>query len=175
LARVGPLTSAPPGRVFRQLACLATAAAACLLAAVAVVGVFHGIRGLPQPRIGIWHWTALAVTGAAVTLRLGDRRARLPAAGVYGFTLIALAWMWIEREFTPGLFFLWGGLGELAGFALLAALVGWALPRIARRFSVTCFLEVPRPVVEDLVRSGSADPDRGDRFRGRLDLVGFPV
>ena len=143
MARVGPITSVPDRRVFRQLTSLATAAATGLLAAVALVGVSYGVRGLPPLRLGIWHWTALAVTGAAVVLRLGDRRARMPAAGVYGFVLIVLAWVWIERGFSPGTFFLWGSICELAGFALLAALVGWAAPQIACRFSLPGVFQIP--------------------------------
>ncbi|MCL4202107.1 MAG: hypothetical protein KJ000_06415 [Pirellulaceae bacterium] len=112
---------------------LATAVAAGLLAAVAVAGVLRAIQNLPPLRLQTWHWAALAVTGTAVVLRVWNAAAFLPAGGLYAFGLVVLGWWWIERGLAPAAIFWWGGSCELAGFALIAAVVGWAVPRVERR------------------------------------------
>ena len=123
-------------RIFRWLTSLAIAAAAGLLAAIALLGVWCIAQGHPPPQFKTWHWAALAVTGAAVLLRLWDPAAYLAAAGLYGFGLVALGWWWIERGLSPAAMFLWGGSCELAGFALVAAVLGWSVPRIEGRFGI---------------------------------------
>jgi hypothetical protein len=117
----------------RSLTDLAIAVAASLLAAVAVVGVLRAVQDLPPLRFQTWHWAALAVTGAAVVLRLWDAAASAPAGGLYAFGLVVLGWWWIERGLAPAAIFWWGGSCELAGFALVAAVTGWVVPRVERR------------------------------------------
>lgn len=111
----------------------AIAAAVGLLGAVALIGFVLGAWGRPQLELRTWDWCTLAITGLAVLLSLRDRAARRPLAGLYVFALIGIGWGWIERGHSPGRFFLWGISCDLAGFALVTALLGWALPRVLRR------------------------------------------
>ncbi len=61
---------------------------------------------------------------------LRDRAARFRLTGVYILGLTALGMAEIHRGFAPARFFLWGVVCDLAGFVLVAALLGWLVPRL---------------------------------------------
>ena len=61
---------------------------------------------------------------------LRDRAARFPLTGLYILGLTALGMAEIHRGFAPAQFFLWGVVCDLAGFVLVAALLGWLVPRL---------------------------------------------
>lgn len=57
---------------------------------------------------------------------------RLSGAALYAVALIALGLAQLERGFAPARFFLWGAACDLAGFILVAALLGWGWTRLLR-------------------------------------------
>ncbi len=112
-----------------------------LMAAAAAVAasVARGIGGFSVPPLHGWHATALATLAVAVVCGLWDPAAKRSLAALYALALIAVGLGQIHRGFAPGRFFLWGCLCDLAGFVLVAALIGWILPWFrprARRLQV---------------------------------------
>jgi hypothetical protein len=75
-----------------------------------------------------WHAIALATVVLAVLCGLWDPAEKFSLAGLYALSLIAIGLGQVQRGFAPGNFFLWGCLCDLAGFVLVAALIGWLLP-----------------------------------------------
>ena len=70
---------------------------------------------------------------------LSGPKSRAPrAAWCYGGGLLGLAIFWNQRNAWAGRLFVWGALCDLAGFALIAALLGWAMPRLRAWQDPTC-------------------------------------
>lgn len=92
---------------------------------------------LPPRSWRVEDWTALAAIGIALTVGLGDRTARFSLPGLYAWGLTALGFAQVQRGFAPARFFLWGGLCDLAGYLLVAALLGWAMVFVSRRWTAT--------------------------------------
>ncbi len=62
---------------------------------------------------------------------LPRRKARVPrTVSHYGWGLLGLAILWNQRNAWAGRLFVWGAVCDLAGFALIAALLGWGIPRL---------------------------------------------
>jgi hypothetical protein len=99
-----------------------------LAASVIAAFVFWDITGTAHPAIDRLGWTTLAVLAVASLILLWERTVRSPLANVYGVGLLGanmLAEAWADSPRMLG----WLGAIDLAGFALLAALAGWLLPR----------------------------------------------
>jgi len=107
---------------------LAAAASVALLAVVVAAGVVGDLIPLGHMELGRLDWTALLAAVAAVGICLWDRRARFPLAGLYFLALAAIGMALIYRDLSPGSFLLWTASCELAGFVIVAALLGWGLP-----------------------------------------------
>lgn len=132
------LEAAYPGRVrhvelagrHRVFAHLAIQTAIGVLAFQVACGVIRAVLDEPLPALRPLDWWTWLATFTAVVLGLWDRAARFPLAGLYALGLIALGMGQIHRGFAPAAFFLWGGVCDLAGFVLVAALLGWVLSRL---------------------------------------------
>lgn len=113
--------------VFAHAAVLGGLALTGLVAAWGLVrGLLAGPPLVPQTL----DWLALIATGAALVICLWDRAARFPLAGLYVGGLTAVGMGQIQRGLAPAQFFLWGGVCDLAGFVLVAALLGWVLAKL---------------------------------------------
>lgn len=111
------------------------------------LGVTRGVLSLPLAPLGPLDWTLLACACLAVLGSLWDRAPRVRWPELYGLGLAAVEMLGLQRGFAPGRYFVWGGLCDLAAFVLIAALLGWLLPRAPR---VPAGLRIPavklRPV-----------------------------
>ena len=90
------------------------------------------LQDLPQPSWRFADWAALTATGVGLAASCWDRTARFALSGLYAWGLLALGFAQVQRGFAPALFFLWGGVCDLAGFLLVAALLGWAMAFVSR-------------------------------------------
>jgi hypothetical protein len=93
------------------------------------------LAALPPSRWRVEDWAALTATGVGVAASCWDRTARFALPGLYAWGLVALGFAQVQRGFAPALFFLWGGVCELAGFLLVAALLGWVTEFVSRRWA----------------------------------------
>lgn len=115
----------------RDLPRLALNAATGLLGLLVAVEAVRGMMSLPLEAFSTLGWSALAAAvAAAIACRL-RRGASCPATSLYGLGLIAVGMVWAQRGYAPGRYFVWGGLCDLAGFVLVAALVAWVALRIS--------------------------------------------
>jgi hypothetical protein len=73
------------------------------------------------------NWIALASIAAAMVLCLGDREARFALPSLYGLGLAAIG-MGLWACDLSGRMLCWWAVAELAGFTLLMAVLGWAVP-----------------------------------------------
>ena len=119
---------------------LATVLAVGMLGLAVVAGVARCLTSLPPAGLTVLDWIALGSATGAVVALLWDPAARFPLAALYGLGLAALGMMEMARGLSPGLFFLWGGFSVWAAFVIIAALVGWALPKFRR---VPVWLRIP--------------------------------
>jgi hypothetical protein len=105
---------------------------------VAMEGLVRGLLDGEPPSLHTEDWLALIATGMALVACRWDQTATRSGAGLYFWGLIAVGLGQIQRGFAPGQYFLWGSVCDLAGFVMVAALLGWVLTRIGpatRRFS----------------------------------------
>jgi hypothetical protein len=70
---------------------------------------------------------------AAVLVSFSDVTWRYAMAALYAYALGAVGIAQTLRGFSPGRFFTWGIASDLAGFVLLAALLGWILQGVLSR------------------------------------------
>lgn len=103
-----------------------------LLGLVVATGVARQVMDLPHLELTALDWAALCTATGAVVVCLWDDAGPFPLAGLYVLGLVAISMMDIARNFSPGRYFLWGSMCEWAGFVLVAALIGWSLPRLKR-------------------------------------------
>lgn len=106
---------------------LAIQAAIGLFAFQAACGVVCAVLDRPPPAVQPLDWWALLAASAAVVLGLWDRSARFPLAGLYALGMSAVVMGKLQWPFTTGQFFIWAVVCDLAGFVLVAALLGWVL------------------------------------------------
>jgi len=109
---------------------LAAQFAVGLLGLVVAVGVVRDVMDLAHRDLTLLDWIALGASVAAVAMCAWDRTARFPLAGLYFLGLSATGMALLCYDLSPGQFFLWGAVCFLAGFVLVAALIGWSLPRM---------------------------------------------
>ncbi len=102
-------------------------AAICLMGMMISAALTHGLLDRPPAALPVCVWSALGALFLAAGASLCDRTARRSLAGLYVCGLIALGMAQIQRGFAPGRFLLWGALCDVAGFVLVAALVGWGI------------------------------------------------
>ena len=102
-----------------------------LILVVVGFAVMHDLLdGLEHIAIGSFDWIVLGATAGAIAVCLWDRSSRFPLAGFYALGLAAVGMALCDRELSPGRLFVWVATCEVAGFVLVAAVVGWLLPRI---------------------------------------------
>ncbi len=101
-----------------------------LLAVAVSVGTFRRATAASTESFNSLVWVVLM--GLIVLAQLLPRRkARVPCAvAYYGWGLLSLAILWNQRNAWAGRLFVWGALCDLAGFALIAALLSWGIPRL---------------------------------------------
>jgi len=109
---------------------LAAVCAVGLLWAMAMIGAAGDVLDMPHLELLRLDWIALVTAAVAVAICLWDRNARFPLAGLYFLGLSAAGMSLIHRDLSPGTYFLWTASCELTGFVLVAALLGWGLPRM---------------------------------------------
>ncbi len=115
---------------------LAAQAAPALLAVFVVVSVVHNSLGIANvPAAWQWGgdllgWLALVAVGVAAVVSFWNRTARFGWPVLYGAGLIAVGMALDARGLLPRVF-LWTAGHELAGFVLVAAAVGWLVPKMA--------------------------------------------
>lgn len=129
--------------VFAHLAIQAAVALLTLRVACRLTGV---MLDRPPMSLGPLDWSALLATCLGTTFILWDRTATFALTEMYVVGLNSLGMGEIQRGFAPAQFFLWGVVCDLAGFVLVAALVGWVLPRrrpIAGRLRIPVCLGRP--------------------------------
>lgn len=73
-------------------------------------------------------WTLLVALVVSLQLLPGPKSRAPRTAWCYGGGLLGLAIFWNQRNAWSGRLFVWGALCELAGFALIAALLAWGIP-----------------------------------------------
>lgn len=130
-----------------------------LMGLVAMRGVVRGLLDWEPLRLHAEHWLAWIATGIALAACLWDRTASFSLAGLYLWGLIAVGFGQVQRGFAPAQFFLWGSVCDLAGFVLVAALLGWVLTMIgpgARKFAERRRQVAPSHPGEPLLRQGVA-------------------
>jgi hypothetical protein len=94
---------------------------------VAVEGLVRGLLDWEPLSLHAEDWLALPAVGMALVACWWDPTATRPWAGLYFWGLIAVGLGQIQRGFAPSQYFLWGSVCDLAGFVLVAALLGWVL------------------------------------------------
>ena len=94
---------------------------------VAMEGLVRGLLDWEPLSLHAEDWLALIATGMALVACWWDPTATRSGAGLYFWGLIAVGLGQIQRGFAPGQYFLWGSVCDLAGFVLVAALLGWVL------------------------------------------------
>ena len=146
--------------VFAHLAIQAAVALLTLRVACRLTGVM-----LDRPPMSLepLDWSALLATCLAATFILWDRTATFALTGLYVVGLNSLGMGEIQRGFAPARFFLWGVVCDLSGFVLVAALVGWVLPRLR---PVAVRLRIPRGTANTVGRA----TDRLRPIAGRLRI-----
>jgi hypothetical protein len=120
------------GRRPLALAQVAAQTLVALLGLAVLRGAAQLLWGGPPP-VSLANWAALIVASVILLAGLWDRQARFSLAGLYACALIALGMAQLQRGFAPARFFLWGAVCDLAGFLLVAALLGWGLARLPRQ------------------------------------------
>lgn len=120
------------GRRVFVFAHAAVQAGMLLIGLTVVRALAQGLLGTPTIVLHRLDWLALIATGIALVVGLWDRTAKFSSAGLYAWGLIALGMGEIQRGFAPARFLVWGAVCDLAGFILVAALVGWSLATLAR-------------------------------------------
>jgi hypothetical protein len=93
------------------------------------------VRGLldGEPRsLHAEDWLAWFAIGMALVACRWDSTTTRSGAGMYFWGLIGVGLVQIQRGFALSQYFLWGSVCDLAGFVLVAALLGWVLT-VARR------------------------------------------
>jgi len=114
---------------------LAAQAAPAMLAVFVVVSVVHNGLGIANvPAAWQWGgdllgWLALAAVATAAAISFWDRTARFGWPVLYGAGLIAVGMALDARGLLPRVF-LWTAGHELAGFVLVAAALGWLVPKL---------------------------------------------
>jgi len=108
---------------------LAVGSALAALGVLAAVNVWSDLMQLEHQTVTLFGWYALSATALAVALCLWDRAVRLPLLGLYISGLIALSMAWDYRAELPRML-CWRAGSDLAGFVLVAAIVGWLLPKV---------------------------------------------
>jgi len=137
--------------VFAHLSIQAAVALLTLRVACGLTGV---MLDRPPMSLGPLDWSALLAASLAATFSLWDRTATFALTGLYVVGLNSLGMGEIQRGFAPAQFFLWGVVCDLAGFVLVAALVGW--------------LRIPRGTANTVGRAT-------DRLRAIAGRVRIPV
>lgn len=112
---------------------LAGQALVALLGLIVLQGATQVLLGLTPPPVPFANWLALIVASVVLLAGLWDRQARFSLAGLYACAFIALGMAQLQRGFAPARLFLWGAVCDLAGFLLVAALLGWGLTRLLRQ------------------------------------------
>jgi hypothetical protein len=119
---------------FAHLAIQAGLAILGMSVVISMVGSLCGVERLPafwqSPGAGLG-WIALAAMVAATTISLWDRSARFALQAMYGAALLALGMAFNARDLSPRAL-CWTAAREPAAFVLLAAVLGWLLPRMKR-------------------------------------------
>jgi hypothetical protein len=99
-----------------------------LLGILVAIEAARGVLSRPSNELLPMAWIALAATVAAALLCLRNPAVTCSVAPLYWLGLIAIGIAWVQRGYWPGRFFVWGALCDLAGWALVAALIGWSWP-----------------------------------------------
>ena len=83
----------------------------------------------PAPEIARADWLMLGTAVGAVAMLLWNRNTRFAMPGLYLLGLAALGFELLARELPSPRAIVWTAAAEVAGFALVAALAGWLLPK----------------------------------------------
>jgi hypothetical protein len=94
---------------------------------VAVEGLVRGLLDGEPLSLHAEDWLAWLAIGMALVACRWDPTAARSGAGLYFWGLIGVGLVQIQRGFAPSQYFLWGSVCDLAGFVLVAALLGWVL------------------------------------------------
>jgi hypothetical protein len=116
------------GRIAR----VTSAVAVGMLTVEVGIAFIRGMIGFPLAEVTGLARAALGATVLAVAGTLWNPQARLPLAAFYVLGFIGIAMMDIARAFDPGLYFFWGSFPEWAALMMVAAFVGWGLPKLKR-------------------------------------------
>jgi hypothetical protein len=127
--RPGPKKGTVPFFGPSLVAHAAAELAVVLVAILAAILVVHDIQLMPHPAADRLAWLALSATAVALGICLWDRTAGFVLPGLYALGLATLGLSWDARELVARRL-AWASGWELAGFALVAALVGLILPRV---------------------------------------------
>jgi hypothetical protein len=111
--------------VFAHLAAGVGLAAMMVMAAF---GVVCDLGVVAHAGVTNLAWIALAAVAASIAVTLWDRLATCTLCGLYLAGLTALAMWWDKFPLVPREF-CWRAASELAAFVLVAAILGWLLPR----------------------------------------------
>lgn len=131
------------GRRRWVFAHLAIQAAVALLTFRVACRLTGAMLDRPPMALGPLDWSALLAASLAAMLFLRDRAAAFSPTGLYVLGLTSLGMGEVQRGFAPAQFFLWGVACDLAGFVLVAALLGWVLPRLR---PIAVKLRIPAPL-----------------------------
>ncbi len=130
---------------------LLAALAAALFGLVVTVYVVNDLLNRPHHDPQPLDWLALATTCVAITVHLWDATARFPLWGLYAVGFMLDGMLLVQRDLSPGRFFVWTGTCELTGLLLVAAQLGWTWQRLP---VIAAVLKIP----------GGADRWRGQWF-----------
>lgn len=115
------------------LAHVAVQGGVVLTGLVALGGLVRGLLDWEPLALHAEDWLAVIAIGMALVASLWDPTAKFSLAGLYVCGLTAVGLAQVQRGFSPGRFFVWGSVCDLAGFVLVTALLGWVLTRIGSR------------------------------------------
>jgi hypothetical protein len=94
---------------------------------LAVEGLVRGLLDRAPRSLHAEDWLAWLAIGMALVACRWDPTATRSGAGLYYWGLIGVGLAQVQRGFAPSQYFLWGSVCDLAGFVLVAALLGWVL------------------------------------------------